>query len=222
MFLAGLAAQIAGAPILSAILLFDAWLLILASVYRSKLFEGSPRRTRVYGNLLISCGMAAILALFWFTLLPKTSPEVMSPNSQEIEPISAAFIYQNRRLEIHNLGHTEFYVWGDKLGDKDSSIRDDRPCMNEPITVPHEPFHYYILGDRLENLVLSKVRDEGELRVPLYVFVTDSSERKFTIKCLLWIVVKNRQLTVHTQDLGLTSGWPEGVVPLPHSSAPCT
>jgi uncharacterized membrane protein len=143
-------------------------------------------------------------------------------DSHEVEPISAAFIYRNHRFEIHNLGSNEFYLCGDKLGDKDSIIRDERPCMDEPATVAREPFHYYILANKLENLVLSKTADKGEMRIPLYVFVTDTAKQKFTIKCLLFIVVENRQITVHTQYLGLTSGWPEEVINLPPSSTPCT
>ena len=119
------------------------------------------------------------------------------------ESISVAFLYRNRRIEIHNLGRAEFLLWGTKLGDRNSDI--ERAAR---IVTP-EPFHYYLDGEKLENFLVAKIGDNGELRVPFYIFVEDLSKQKFTIKCELWAVVRDRIITIHMQHLGLTAGWLE-------------
>jgi hypothetical protein len=118
---------------------------------------------------------------------------------EQLEPPSVAFLYENKQIRIHNLTKTEFYLWGDKLGDGPVRIEP------EPRVVSPQPFFYFIEG--FEELALAQTPEGGETRTVFYPFVEDKHKQKFTLKCLLWATVKDHQLNVRTQNLGVVKGW---------------
>jgi hypothetical protein len=123
-----------------------------------------------------------------------------APSKQEqLEPISVAFLYENKQIQIHNLTKTEFYLWGSKLGDGPITMEP------EPRVVSPEPFYYFIEG--FEDLALKQTFEGGESRSIYHLFVEDIQKRKFTLKCLLWATMKDHALKVSAQNLGIANGW---------------
>jgi hypothetical protein len=125
-----------------------------------------------------------------------TLPDLNTPATV---PLSVAFLYRDKQIQIHNLTGKEFFLWGSKLGG--GPIRMEQ----EPRVVSPEPFFYFIYG--FEELALGQMSEGTESRTVYYLFVEDQRRQKYTLRCLLWARKKDRQLTVETQNLGTVEGW---------------
>lgn len=129
---------------------------------------------------------------------PKMTSAPMSRPSPA-EPISVAFLYRDKQIQIHNLTKSEIYIWGTKLGDSPSAIE------AEPRVLSPQPYFYFIEG--FEEVALKQMSEGSESRTVYYVFVKDKQDKPFTLKCLLWATLKDHTLTVRTQNLGVVDGW---------------
>lgn len=114
-------------------------------------------------------------------------------------PPSVAFLYRDKQIQIHNLSDAELYLWGTKLGTSPAKMED------EPRVVSPQPFFYHIYG--FDELAFRQMPEGSESRTIYYLFVEDRLKQKFTLRCLLWARVKDRQLSVETQNLGTVEGW---------------
>jgi hypothetical protein len=156
-------------------------------------------------SFLLAALMGALVGIVYWAIITKLSAPKSelkaATTSEPIEEISVAFIYQNKQLQIHNLGKLDFYLWGTKLG--------DGPILMEelPRVVSPEPFHYYLLG--FEDLALKQIPDGKEARTLFQAFVKDKQASEFTLRCLIWATRSKNELTVHTQNLGNVPGWPQ-------------
>ncbi len=113
--------------------------------------------------------------------------------------LSVAFLYRDKQIQIYNLTGSEFYLWGSKLGDSPTKM-DENPRVVSP-----KPFFYFLSG--FDEIALKQMPDGSEMRTVLYLFVEDSQKQKFTLRCLLWARLKDKQLIVETQNLGTVEGW---------------
>jgi|ERR1700722_1463488 len=109
--------------------------------------------------------------------------------------VSADLVYAGDTLQIWNKGKTTIYFWGDRYGDERS---DFAPKPNA--IVPTD--YYYVLTDKLKAVVLKQLGQNGETRVPFDVYLTSANGKKYIMHNTLWEVVKEGQLTIHTQTHG--------------------
>ena len=183
--------------------LYFTYLILTVDAIEDGLGMLAPSKT----SYVIAAAVGAVVAVVYWTTINAAHSKISKASKSEeaireaSEEISVAFIYQNKQIQIHNLGKLEFYLWGTKLGDSPVAME------TEARVVSPEPFHYYILG--FEDLALKQIPDGKEARGLFQAFVKDKQGKEFTLRCLLWATRSKNELTVHTQNLGNLSGWPE-------------
>ena len=62
---------------------------------------------------------------------------------------------------------------------------------------------YYLLAEALEPDALRRTSN-GDLRLPLEIYVKDVSNRPHIVSVLLFVQVKDGAVSVHTQTVGIT------------------
>jgi hypothetical protein len=108
---------------------------------------------------------------------------------------SADIIYAGDRLQIWNRGRTNLYLWGLKY--------DDTPVDFEPRSYLIAPTdNYYLLTDKLTPFILLHLGQNGEARVPLDLYLKGADGTKYIMHNILWEIVKDGQITIHTQTQG--------------------
>lgn len=113
---------------------------------------------------------------------------------------SVDILYENKQIKIYNRGKTNLSFWGTKLGNGPKTIE------KEPrIISPNPNTFYYLLFDHVEKEVVQKFGPSGETRVPFEVFIEDAKQQKYSVKSILWIVVVDGQIKIHTQNTGIQS-----------------
>ncbi len=114
--------------------------------------------------------------------------------------LSVDITYRNKGLYINNIGKTNLFIYGDKFDNE--PIAFDEPRMIAPGRSLH------ISTESFEKAMLANLGLNGETRISYQLFVKDTLQQKFVVKCFLWIVVNNGQLTINTQNLGIErSNW---------------
>jgi len=106
---------------------------------------------------------------------------------------SIDLVYAGDQLQIWNRGRTNIYLWGDKY-DGGPLDFDGKSYIISPGT------NYYILTNLLKANILSKLGQNGEARVPLDLYITTEDKTKYVVHAELWEIMKDDQLTIHTQN----------------------
>jgi len=110
--------------------------------------------------------------------------------------VSLEVTYDNKQLNIINKGKENVWIWGTKLADNPKNIeRDSR-------LIPPGGF-YYMLATRLELDLIKNIGINGEIRLPLEVYIESANQRRYVVKLLLWAIIKDGVLAVHTQTLAI-------------------
>jgi hypothetical protein len=163
----------------------------------------SPRlKSRAHRNAwrvgLITFGI--IVSLVTFAQQKVARNETQKQLALNYEP-SIALVYYDHRFNIENHGKTDLYLWGDK-------IADTLPTMDAArIIAPGSS--YYLIGEQFEQIALRVVGDNGETRIPFELYLSNKRNEKYVARFELWIVIKEKEITVHTQMLGLNEYvWP--------------
>jgi hypothetical protein len=107
---------------------------------------------------------------------------------------SVDFIYAGDRLQIWNRGKTDIALWGTKYNG-------DSAYLSSPVMITPANF-YYILGTLLQARILKDVGKNGEARVPLEMYFSTADNKRYILHGELWEVVKDGQITIHTQSHG--------------------
>jgi hypothetical protein len=108
---------------------------------------------------------------------------------------SVALAYYNHRFNIENHGKSDLLLWGNRIDNGPKSI--DAPRIIAPGS------SYYIIADPFEREVLQKIGDNGDARTAFELYLSNKHEQRYLARFELWIVIKEKQITVHTQMLGL-------------------
>jgi hypothetical protein len=123
--------------------------------------------------------------------------------------ISVDLIYQEKQIRIYNHGKNNIFLWGTELDNSQKQIEKDPRMISPSVTNSFGlgETYYYLIGDRLEKLLIQRFGKDGQGSIPLKLFVEDQLHRKTTVKCLLMAVVTNGVVQIHTQNLGIAGGW---------------
>jgi hypothetical protein len=105
---------------------------------------------------------------------------------------SVDIIYAGESLQIWNRGRTNIYFHGDKYGDHPVSMN-----ASPMVIVPND--NYYLLANLMNPYILRTVGQNGEARVPLELYLRTADGEKYIMHSTLWEVVKEGQITIHTQ-----------------------
>jgi hypothetical protein len=108
---------------------------------------------------------------------------------------SVDIIYAGDRLQIWNRGRTNIYFEGDKYDNLPRSMGDQR------IVIPPTD-NYYLLANYLNPYILKTLGQNGEARVPFEIYLRTEDGKKYIMHNTLWEVVKDGQITIHTQTHG--------------------
>ncbi len=108
---------------------------------------------------------------------------------------SIDLIYAGDQLQIWNRGKTNISLWGNKYNGNDRDMS-NIPYVISPTT------HRYLLTDKLREHILSRLGKNGEARVPLELYITTADNTKYIMHGELWEIVKDGQITIHTQNHG--------------------
>lgn len=74
--------------------------------------------------------------------------------------------------------------------------------MNADPVVIGPTDHYYLLTDKLNASILSSIGRDGEARVPFDLYISTEDKQRYVMHAVLWEVVKDGQITIHTQSHG--------------------
>ena len=105
-------------------------------------------------------------------------------------------VHVNNQFQVWNRGKTVIMLWGNKYGDM-------APDMNDPpVSITPQDYSYYAT-DNTKELILSHLGNNGEAWVPLEIFISTANNQKYVVHYRLWEIVKDGQITIHTQNNGL-------------------
>lgn len=112
-----------------------------------------------------------------------------------------SIIYNNKRIEIHNEGATDLYLYGAAYGDIDIPPESGEPRVIAPNA------YYYLFADKLEDQFHADIGDNGQKLAPFHAFITTEDSRKYTVRGMLLGKVMNGVVSIHTQVLKTLDGW---------------
>jgi hypothetical protein len=116
--------------------------------------------------------------------------------------VSLEITHQPQRLNISNKGQTNIWLWGTRLADAAPSYE------QQPRLITPGGF-YYLIADKLEALIVKNIGQNGNTVVPLEVFVAGQNGKKWIVRTLLFAVVTNGVVQIHTQTVSATqTDWP--------------
>jgi hypothetical protein len=105
-------------------------------------------------------------------------------------------VYAGDRLQLWNRGKTSITLWGDKYDGMHADIGPGPPVVVGPTD------NYYLLTNKLQELVSASLGNNGEARVPTEFYFSTEDKQKYILHCTLWEVMKDGKLTIHTQCHG--------------------
>lgn len=139
-------------------------------------------------TLLTGLAMVALIGLFAWYFWPTAIPNVV------LLPASG-------QLNLINTGKEDIYVWGDKFDDQPKDVTEN------PRTIPVRGF-YYFLTAKMAVSARSAVGVNGEKLVPFEVYLSTGNGVRYVAKFLLLVIMKDGEMSIHTQQLGVAGGPP--------------
>lgn len=112
----------------------------------------------------------------------------------KFEP-SVDLIYAGDQLQIWNRGSTNLALWGDKY-DGERGDHSGPPFVISPAS------NRYLLTDKLKPYILGQLGQNGEAHVPFDLYISTADNQKYVMHGELWEIVKDGQITIHTQNHG--------------------
>jgi|GEM_PF-1992805 vacuolar-type H+-ATPase subunit I/STV1 len=117
--------------------------------------------------------------------------------------ISVDMIYDDagHQFKIYNRGKTNIRFWGTRL-DLNNAMKSI--SKEARIITPNPNTFYYVFTNELEKDIAKNLGLNGERYLPFELFIENERREKFTISFLLWIVVKDGKITIHTQNTDIS------------------
>jgi uncharacterized membrane protein len=109
---------------------------------------------------------------------------------------SVAVVHQDHRLYIYNEGKSDLYMWGNKLTDLQTV--DPKPRI-----IPSNA-NYYMFVDQVEAEILRKLGNNGEVRVPFELYLSNVRNERYIATFELLILVRNGAVSIHSQMTGIS------------------
>jgi hypothetical protein len=112
--------------------------------------------------------------------------------------VSAEITYdqQTKRLNIYNMGQTNIYLWGTKLGDGPKVVEQE-PRLITP------GGSYYLLADFLEGDLRKVLGKQPDAKVLFIIYLTSQNDVKYTVSTVLLGKLSGAQIAVHTQTTSI-------------------
>jgi hypothetical protein len=129
--------------------------------------------------------------------LKQTSINEQLLNLNYYPSMEVAYTTSNHRLQMYNKSRQNIWIWGTQL---DNTIPANIKGHGRLVTPGGS---YYIIGDRLEKLVLKKVGDNGETYLPFNVFIETANKMRYTVQNQLFCQVKDSKVEIHSQTLAI-------------------
>ena len=107
--------------------------------------------------------------------------------------------YENKQINVINKGQTNLFLWGTQLADAEKSLE-----SASRLVTPNGS--YYLLTDKLEAKIIKNIGANGQEVIPLNIFIETQNEKKYVIKVLLFIKVREGDIKIHTQTTSTTLG----------------
>ena len=153
----------------------------------------------------------------WLILLkaePSTSPASLPVAPQPFtkgEDLSPYLLYGNKKLEVHNGGNRNIWLWGFAYGNG-SVATEKESTLIAPGTF------YFLSTDDLESKLMDRVKNGENTELPCRIFITAQDSTKETIRCTLYINRSNDALQVNTRVIDIVAGWLTGEASSPSPS----
>jgi hypothetical protein len=144
--------------------------------------------------------LATLLAAVWIGMRQnQINKQLLDLNFR----LSLEIAYDKGHLNIYNKGKENVWIWGSQFADK--PVRIDASAR---LIVPGGS--YYLLTDRLQNLMQKQLGADGAGYFPWNIFVATENGKKYTAQILLLVKMVGGEMTVHTQTVGFVeSNWGE-------------
>jgi hypothetical protein len=116
---------------------------------------------------------------------------------------SLDIIYAGEQLQLWNRGNGNVYLWGNKY----NGYKRDFSGKAWAISPGN---YYYLLTNYLNPTILAKIGKAGEDRVSFDLYISTEDKKKYIVHAELWEIVKDGQITIHTQNHGYEAvkDWP--------------
>jgi hypothetical protein len=151
-------------------------------------------------KLLIAFGCLTILVAIVWRLISPPGPVAEAANkSTKLAPPAVVLLPGRDRLLFENKGSTEIYLWG-------SGTDNETPPIEMNARIVPVGHHYYFLTDTLEARARAALGANGERLVPFSVYLSDSEGRRYTAKFGVLVIIRDSEITFHTQQLGFSEG----------------
>jgi len=140
------------------------------------------------------------------SLVKAASPlERPKPKSQESkikpEELSPYLLYGNKRIELHNAGSQNLWMWGFAYGDGPASIDKKESALIAPGTF------YFLATDEMELKLSNALKNGEDTHLPCRFFITVGDSQEMTIRCSLWVRKNKDALTIDTRVIDTVDGW---------------
>jgi len=103
---------------------------------------------------------------------------------------------QSGQLNIFNKGRENIWLYGTKLGSSPKSVEKDGRLIAPGGS-------YYLLTDKLQQEVLQKVGEKGDIHEFFNIYLKDATLRPYTVSVILFIQVSDGEMTIHTQTVSI-------------------
>ena len=114
--------------------------------------------------------------------------------------IEITYDHAQQHFNIHNKGQNNIWLWGSKLNGAEVALE------KEPRQITPGGF-YYVITDKFEPEILSKLGQNGEKNVSFDVLVETQNREKWTVHTLLFIQVVEGNIKIHTQTVSVMKNW---------------
>lgn len=108
---------------------------------------------------------------------------------------SLILLYENNRLNLHNKGLEEVYLWGTKFASEPAQIEE------KSRVIPVGCFYYFLMGP-LENFVKPILEKSGEKLFSLEIYISDLFKNHYIAKFEL-LIKNGKEFIIHTQQMGI-------------------
>jgi hypothetical protein len=133
--------------------------------------------------------------------IPEPLPDQPALPKVETPPVppSVVLLPVPGQLQLHNRGTSEILLWGTKVEGALATIE------KEPRIIPTGHF-YYFLEDDLRKFLDLTVGNEGDRLLDFDIYISTADKRDFIARFKLFVKIRNGEIEIHTQQLGVAEG----------------
>lgn len=157
------------------------------SIFLPYVFKSLPALISKLG-LCIGLALTILSAIYWLT-------RKMFYASSNTQKPNLILLYENNKLNLHNKGLEDVYLWGTKFASEPAQIE------KKSRVIPVGCFYYFLI-DRLESFVKPILEKSGEKLFPLEIYISDSFKDHYIAKFAL-LIKNGKKLIIHTQQMGI-------------------